>query len=35
VALSFTWGISALLVTAIPVYLIAGFVLPGRDSPTR
>jgi hypothetical protein len=35
VALSITWGISALLVTAIPVYLIVGFVLPGRGGPTR
>jgi spermidine synthase len=32
VALSITWGISALLITALPVYLIVGFVLPGRDS---
>ena len=34
VALSITWGISALLVTALPVYLIVGFVLPGPDRPS-
>jgi hypothetical protein len=32
VALSITWGISALLITVIPVYLVAAFVLP---EPTR
>lgn len=30
VAVSITWGISALLISSLPVYLIAGFCLPGR-----
>jgi MFS family permease len=35
VAVSMTWGISALLVSAVPVYLLAGLVLPEpRDEPT-
>ena len=32
VAVSITWGISALLISAIPVYLVVGFALPGRDN---
>jgi hypothetical protein len=28
VAFSMTWGISALLIAAIPVYLVTGFALP-------
>jgi len=30
VALSMTWGINALLLAALPVYLVAGLVLPAR-----
>ena len=32
VGVSMTWGIGALLLSAIPVYLIAGFVLPAAGS---
>ena len=31
VALSITWGISALLISALPIYLVAGLVLPERE----
>jgi hypothetical protein len=30
VAMSMTWGISALLLAAVPVYLAAGILLPER-----
>jgi hypothetical protein len=32
VAVSITWGISALLISALPIYLVAGFLLPGREA---
>jgi spermidine synthase len=32
VAVSITWGISALLISALPIYLVAGFVLPWREA---
>jgi hypothetical protein len=33
VAFSVTWGIEALLVAAIPVYLVAGWALPPPSTP--
>jgi spermidine synthase len=32
VAVSMTWGISALLLSAVPVYLVAGLLLPDGDA---
>lgn len=32
VAISMTWGISALLLAAVPVYLLAGMLLPDSDA---
>ena len=34
VGFSMTWGINALLLSALPVYLVAGFALPGADGQT-
>jgi spermidine synthase len=34
VTVSITWGISALLISSLPIYLVAGFVLPERTAAT-
>jgi len=33
IAVSMTWGISALMLAAVPVYLLVGWVYPGELTP--